>query len=228
MARQVAHHLPRDNRVPHKNNLPQIELLDDGGEVVRERVIVKTVPRIAGAPMAPVVVGDGAETSLREMDHLVLPHIAVQRPSMNEKDWFPGTPVAMVEVRATGSLKRRRSFRCRGACSRGEESKARGRRCRSLQKLTSLHEILLCLVLPVGMIPRPRQQVDYARGNGVRAPSCVIVELWCSALNQSATCCESGGNGVGSVSSNSRAKPKYRRAISASLKPGAPHRVAKW
>ena len=61
MAADVACHFAATGRVPHEDDVVQAELFDQLREVVRVRVQVVAVPRLARAAAAAPIVGDRAE-----------------------------------------------------------------------------------------------------------------------------------------------------------------------
>ncbi len=60
MAADVACHFAATDRVPHENDVVQAELFDQLREVVRVRVQVVAVPRLARAAAVAPIVDDGA------------------------------------------------------------------------------------------------------------------------------------------------------------------------
>ncbi len=65
--------------------------------------IVLPIPRVAGAPVAATVVGDDAIAKPTEEDHLRIPGVRAERPSVREED---GLPLAEVAIEDLGAVVR--------------------------------------------------------------------------------------------------------------------------
>src|SRR3712207_4957704 len=93
--------------------IPQIKRLDQFGKVVSIGVEVVAVPGLTGSAMAATVMADDAVAIVGEKEHLVLPRIGGERPSMAEHDRLPLTPILEVDLCAILRCERRHrvSFR---------------------------------------------------------------------------------------------------------------------
>jgi hypothetical protein len=61
--------------------------------------------------MASVIVGDATQALSGQMDHLVLPHVGVQSPTVNENDGLAGPPVLAEEHGAIAHFEKRHGER---------------------------------------------------------------------------------------------------------------------
>jgi hypothetical protein len=84
-------------RVTNVNGIPQVERLDQRREVVRVRVHVVTIPRLARSAVATAVVSDASVAAGGEKHHLVLPRICIERPPVAEDDRLPASPVLEID-----------------------------------------------------------------------------------------------------------------------------------
>lgn len=66
----------------------EVEVLDDGEEIVRVSVHVVAVPGLARSSVTATIVGDDSVAMLSQEEHLVLPVVAVEGPAMAENDWL--------------------------------------------------------------------------------------------------------------------------------------------
>ena len=80
----VARDFSAASRVPHHRDVIEIQGLDHGCQIVGIPVHVVSGPSLAGSAMAATIMCDDPETLLREEQHLAVPHIGVQRPSVRE------------------------------------------------------------------------------------------------------------------------------------------------
>src|SRR4029453_7098473 len=97
-----------------KRNPAKVELFDHSGEILGECVVIVSLPGVARASMAASVVSDTAQSLAGQVDHLVLPHVGVERPTVDEEDRLAFAPVLIEQARAiTRGDKLRPSIICR-------------------------------------------------------------------------------------------------------------------
>ncbi len=75
-------------------------MFDDGGKIVRVAIHVVARGGLTGSTVTPPVVGDDAKALLHEKQHLRIPRIGVERPSVREGDDGAAAPVLVVNRRA--------------------------------------------------------------------------------------------------------------------------------
>src|SRR5262245_33023265 len=96
----VARHFPATGRMTNHRDVPEIHSLDHRGEVIGISIHVVPGRRLAGPAMATTIVSDDAEAMLREKQHLAVPGVGAQRPSMRERDHRTVAPVFVIDRRA--------------------------------------------------------------------------------------------------------------------------------
>jgi hypothetical protein len=70
-----------------------IEHVEQTGEVVGIRVHVVTVPGLSGTTVGTAVVGDYAIALKSKIEHLRVPRVSVERPSVRKDDWLTLSPI---------------------------------------------------------------------------------------------------------------------------------------
>ncbi len=100
VARQVAGDIATAHGEAHQGDVAQIQVLDQLLDVVGEGVVVIAIPRLAGAPEAAPVEGDGAVAVAGQMMHLVVPHVGVQWPAVAEQHGLAAAPVLEIDLDA--------------------------------------------------------------------------------------------------------------------------------
>src|SRR5690606_20909385 len=100
MAADVSGHLSTAGRETDEDHIAEIEMLDQLGQVVGIMIHIVSVPRLARAAVAAPVVGNDAETVVREMKHLRFPTVGTQRPTVAEQHWLPLAPVLVINLDA--------------------------------------------------------------------------------------------------------------------------------
>ena len=68
------------------NGVPQIEMLDHGGNIGGVVIHVVAVAHLRRAAMAAAVMGDDAVALAEEVEHLRVPIVADQRPAVVKDD----------------------------------------------------------------------------------------------------------------------------------------------
>ncbi len=79
------------------------QAIKDAGKT-GELVEIITGARLARSPMAAPIIGDAAAAANGELDHLVVPHIGVDRPAMDEEDGLSRAPILVESPRAVRGL----------------------------------------------------------------------------------------------------------------------------
>src|SRR5438067_2886735 len=100
MAPDISCHLAAAGGVTHQRGVMQIEGLDDGRQIVRVAVHVVPGGSLARAAMAAPVMRDYSEALLREVMHLTIPRIGIQRPAVRKRDDRTLAPVLVVDFGA--------------------------------------------------------------------------------------------------------------------------------
>src|SRR5262249_47566923 len=109
-------------RVTHHGDLFEVQRLDDRGEIVGIPVHVVSGPRLAGSAVAATIVRHDSETFLCEEQHLSVPHVGVQRPSVREGNDRTRAPVFVID---RGAVFHRDRAHAPASCI-GQDRAARG------------------------------------------------------------------------------------------------------
>src|SRR5258705_12446532 len=80
------------------NRILEIKLLRQSHQVIGIVIHLVAVPRLGGSPVPTPVVGDAAEAVRREEEHLRIPIIAAQRPTVAENNRLPRSPILEVNL----------------------------------------------------------------------------------------------------------------------------------
>ena len=131
----MATDVPRDFAAPRRvtdvNRVLQVERLDQRREVVRVRVHIVSVPRLARAPVPAAIVGDATVPARSEEHHLVFERIRIERPTVTEDDGLARSPVLIVNLGIVTSLERSHavvsSAACRILCDRASRRAPAGK-----------------------------------------------------------------------------------------------------
>ena len=99
MSAQIAGHLAASGGVPHHDGVLEIQRFEESREIVRVRVHLIAVPGLAGPPVATPVVRNDAIAALPEEEHLPVPVVRRQRPSMRKNDRLPFAPILVENLR---------------------------------------------------------------------------------------------------------------------------------
>ena len=86
VAGQEADHLTAAGGVPDVDGVMQVEMFDQGGEIVGVVVEVVAAGGLGGPAVPAAVVGDDAVALRQEEQHLVVPVVGGQRPAVAEHD----------------------------------------------------------------------------------------------------------------------------------------------
>src|SRR6266568_4759528 len=84
----------------NKDEIVQVELFDQLGEVVGILVHVVALPRLVRPAMAAPVVSDDPIAVLTEEQHLGFPGVPGERPTMGEEDRLSRSPVLVSDLRS--------------------------------------------------------------------------------------------------------------------------------
>src|SRR5262245_17972905 len=99
MAADVARNLPSACGVADQSDVFEIKCLNDRCKIVGVPIHVVSGPGLAGPAMATSVVRNRAEAILREEQHLAVPCIGTQRPSVGKRYDGALAPVFVVNCR---------------------------------------------------------------------------------------------------------------------------------
>src|ERR1700686_2357191 len=100
MAADVPRHLTPTGGMTDQHNVFQIELFDDLRKIVRVGVQFVAVPGLARPAVAATVSRDRAVAIGGDKDHLVVPHVGIERPAVAEDDRLAGSPVLVEDLGA--------------------------------------------------------------------------------------------------------------------------------
>jgi hypothetical protein len=95
---EIAREFAARHRHPDQRDAAEIERVEHGRKVVRQRVVVVAAARLARAAVTATIVGDAAEAIVDQRGHLVIPHRHRERPGREEDDGASRAPVAMEQV----------------------------------------------------------------------------------------------------------------------------------
>src|ERR1700755_565175 len=82
----------------NKDEIVQVELFDQLGEVVGILVHIVAFPSLSRLAMAAPVVSDDPIAVLTEKQHLSFPGITGERPTMGKQDRLPHSPVLVSDL----------------------------------------------------------------------------------------------------------------------------------
>jgi hypothetical protein len=100
VAADITRHFAAARRKAEQHRVPDVQVVEQLGQVVGVVVHVVAVPRLARAAVAAAVVGDAAVALAGEEDHLRFPAVRVQRPTVAEHDGLAAAPVLVIEFDA--------------------------------------------------------------------------------------------------------------------------------
>ena len=70
------------------DSILQVEMLGDGRRIGRIMVHVVTITDLSRAAVPPTIMRDDAEPLSKEEEHLRIPIVRAQRPTVMEDDWL--------------------------------------------------------------------------------------------------------------------------------------------
>src|SRR5208283_3059735 len=97
MPRDVADDLTPAGGMTDHGCIFEIEMVHQLGKILGVLIHVVALPGLARASMAAAIVGDNPIASLSEKQHLGIPGVGAQRPSMREGDNRSRSPVFVVD-----------------------------------------------------------------------------------------------------------------------------------
>src|SRR5713101_349494 len=98
MTADIVRHLASAGRMADQNQIVQVELFDELGKVIGILVHVVAVPRLIRLAVAAAVVSDDTVSVLAKEQHLRLPGVAGERPSMRKEDRLSLSPVLVGDL----------------------------------------------------------------------------------------------------------------------------------
>ena len=99
VATYVARNLATAGRMAYERDVPQIERVDDGGKVISVAIHVVAGGGLPRSAVTSPVMRDHAEALLVEEQHLSVPRVRIQRPTVGEHDYRASSPVFKVDLR---------------------------------------------------------------------------------------------------------------------------------
>src|ERR1700719_1034253 len=84
----------------HVDCLLQVKLFSEGREIVRIGIHLVAVPGLGGASVPSPVMRDDPIAALAEEQHLSVPVVRTERPSVTEYDGLALSPVLVVNLRS--------------------------------------------------------------------------------------------------------------------------------
>jgi hypothetical protein len=104
MSRKVADHLSATCGVADMDRLLEVEVLYYSGQVVSIVIHIVTIRDLSRSPMPTTVVGNNAIPMLQKEQHLSVPVIRRQRPTMTENYRLARTPILVEDVDSIGTF----------------------------------------------------------------------------------------------------------------------------
>src|SRR5215469_3097552 len=75
-------------RMTDVDGISEVEMLDNSGDIRRVMFHVVTIAHLRRAAMAASVMGDNAIALSEEVEHLRIPIVCAERPTVVENDWL--------------------------------------------------------------------------------------------------------------------------------------------
>src|SRR5262245_15754344 len=100
MARQIVHHFAAAGGVADVYSILQVQMCGQSCEVVGIMIHVVAVGRLGRAAMTAPVMGDHTKTLAEEEEHLGVPIVCRERPSVTKHDGLSLAPVLVVNLRS--------------------------------------------------------------------------------------------------------------------------------
>jgi hypothetical protein len=102
MPRDIPDYLAPAGRVTDMDRILQVEMTGEGGEVVGVMIHIVPFGALAGPAVAAAVMGNDAVAPTQEEDHLRVPVVRREGPSVGEDDGLAGAPVLVEDRGAVG------------------------------------------------------------------------------------------------------------------------------
>src|SRR5215469_1691854 len=100
MAGQVMHHLAAARRMTNMNSILQIEMSNNSGQVIGIVIHIMTVGGLSGTSVPATVMGNHTIAAIEEEQHLRVPVIGRQRPSVAKYNRLTRTPILVEDLNA--------------------------------------------------------------------------------------------------------------------------------
>src|SRR3954469_11401667 len=97
MTSEIAHYLAAAGRMADMDRIFQFEMVGNGLQIVGIVIEVVAIGDLRRTAMAAPIVRDDAIALVKEEQHLRIPVIRRQRPTVAEYDWLSFTPVFVVD-----------------------------------------------------------------------------------------------------------------------------------
>ena len=112
VATHVAGNLPTAGGMSDEDDVGEVKVVDEFGEVVAVLVHVMTAPGLAGPAVAPAVVRDHPITVTGQEEHLRVPVVGAEWGAVGEDNRLAGAPVFVEDFRAVldGNLGGKNSY----------------------------------------------------------------------------------------------------------------------
>src|SRR5882724_9367849 len=98
MTGEITHHLAAAGRMADVNRILQVEMVSDGLQIVGIMVEVVAVGYLRRTAVSAPIMGDDAITFGEEEQHLRVPIVRAQRPTVAEHDGLSAAPVFVIDV----------------------------------------------------------------------------------------------------------------------------------
>ena len=93
MTRQITHNLAAAGRVAHMDGMLEIKVGGQRREVIGIVIHIMAVGGLARAPVTPPIMRDHSIAVLQEEQHLCIPIVGRERPTMGEHHRLPTPPI---------------------------------------------------------------------------------------------------------------------------------------
>src|SRR4051794_34598255 len=98
------HDLTAAGRMAYVNSVSQVEMVDDGFQIIGIVIHVMTPIGLSGAAMSTSISGNNAIAFAKEKKHLRVPIIRRERPAVTKHNWLSAAPVFIIDVDVTSVL----------------------------------------------------------------------------------------------------------------------------
>src|SRR6266446_3811266 len=98
MPSQIVRHLAAARGVTNVHGVLQIKMRGQGCKVFGIMIHVMAVARMGGPAVTSSIMGDDAITVFEEEEHLRVPVIGRQRPTVAENDGLSFAPISIIDV----------------------------------------------------------------------------------------------------------------------------------
>lgn len=97
MPAHVARDFAAAHRETNERDIVEIETVEHRFEIVGQRVVIVSAPRLRRSTEAAARVSDRPQTALGQGERLTFPHFVTDRPAVDEHDGLAGAPVLIGE-----------------------------------------------------------------------------------------------------------------------------------